>query len=605
MPLDLASIYVAGFTPRDRRELDEWAESNIVVGSWSPWEGAFTTERTPWIVAPLRVLGLQGPRHVTIFGPAAGGKSTIGEVFAAWAIDNAPGFMAWYAQDEEAAKEFAETRVQRFLESCERVRRWFPANRHARRVQAIHFPHMSLVIQAANQGNAQAKHIRHEILDEPWLYKPGMLRQLHKRTNRFAHNRTILELTTGSMQGDEVYNSYEAGTRQEWQFLCPSCNRHHVPRWSFGERGAGQGGVKWVQDARREDGTWDKRRVVETTEYECPHCGARFAANSANAYTLNRGGCYTEPAKDAMPRHWSFHWSSIASDFAQLGEIVVEFMEAMEAVKLGTTVLLQEFTQKRLAEAWAESVAADSTTHAVSDYTLADAVPQGWIVLMAVDCQQTHYWAAVRAFAADGTLRSRLIACARLESMESVREFQVQHGVPDDSVLVDSGKWPDSVYIACCRYGWHAIKGEKVPGGYTVTQPDGAKIRALARQSDARPTPSVLAAGSVQTSCALFMVSEELTSEILANCRDGRVDGWSIPADAPDFYRAQLAARVRRRVKIKGTGRDAWEWKTIGKQGEHLWDCERYLLAAAFVAGAFDFKPTTQAEEEKTDAATA
>ena len=28
-----------------------------------------------------------------------------------------------------------------------------------------------------------------------------------------------------------------------------------------------------------------------------------------------------------------------------------------------------------------------------------------------------------------------------------------------------------------------------------------------------------------------------------------------------------------------------WEWRTIGKCGEHLWDCERYQLAAAQLAG--------------------
>lgn len=601
MLFDLPEVYARAFAPRDRREIDEWAADNIIVGAWSPWEGAFTTERTPWIVEPLRVLGMPGPRRVTIFGPAAGGKSTIGETFLAWLIDNAPGFTAWYAQDEEAAKEFAETRVQRFLESCERVRRWFPANRHAKRTQAIHFPHMSFVIQAANQGNAQSKHIRHEILDETWLYAPGMLKQLHKRTTRFAHNRTILELSTGSIEGDETDEAFNLGSKQHWQFLCPQCGKHHAPRWSFGDKGQAPGGVKWAQDAMRDNGTWNFRRVAETTEYECPHCRSRYAANSANGYQLNVGGCYSAPESDAMPRHWSFHWNAIASDFPQLGDIAVEFLQAREKLKLGTTILLQEFTQKKLAEPWAENVVNESSAHAVSDYTMGSAVPAGWLLLMSADCQQTHYWVCVRAFKADGTMAARLVACARVESMDSVREFQIAHGVPDDSVVIDAGKWPDAVYTACCRYGWHAIKGEKVPGGYAIQQPDGSKVRALARQSDSRPTPANLAPGSVQSSCALFLISEELTSEILANCRSGHVGGWTIPADAPDFYRAQLAARVRRRVRVKSTGREVLEWATIGKQGEHLWDCERYLLAAAFIAGAFDFNPNTNPNATDTE----
>ena len=77
------------FRPQDRREIADWARDNIVVGSQSPWPGPFDPALTPWIIEPLRVLGQQGPRRVTITGPAAGGKSTIGEVFSAWAADNA------------------------------------------------------------------------------------------------------------------------------------------------------------------------------------------------------------------------------------------------------------------------------------------------------------------------------------------------------------------------------------------------------------------------------------------------------------------------------------------------------------------------------------
>lgn len=583
------SVYAAHAAPRDTRELDEWARENVKVGPWSPWEGDFGTDRTPFIVEPLRRLGSHGPRRVTLRGPAAGGKSTVGEVFLAWAIDNAPGFAAWYAQDEEAAKEFAETRIQRFLDSCERVRRWFPTNRHQKRTQAIHFPHMSFVIQAANQGNAQSKHIRHLICDEPWLYKPGMLAQLHKRTTRFAHNRTILEMSTGSLEGDEFDQAWHQGSRQEWQLCCQECSTHHVPRWAY---------VKWSSTAKRADGTWDQRAVAESTVYECPACSTQFPANSANGYALNSQGRYTEPASDAMPNHWSFHWNCIASDFAQLGSIAVEFLQAKAALKRGTTALLQEFTQKKLADAWIERPAEVDIARSVSSYRIGEDWPDGFARIMAVDCQKTHFWALVRAFDRKGN--SRLVACARLESWESVRAFQKEHAVNDDCVVVDSGKWADDVYHVCCRWGWIALKGEKVPGGYLIER-GKKKFRAMIRISMDRPVPSMLHSESVQRSCRLALVSDELTSQVLDRARSGSVAGWTTPSDAPEFYRSQLAARVRVPVRVGETGQSKLEWRTIGKQGEHLWDCERYVLAAAFEAGLFTIEPESESTPEKTE----
>ena len=588
--LDIPSRFVRGFAPADRRDLDDWARDNIKVGAWSPWEGRFGTDRTPWIVTPLRILGRPGPRRATILGPAAGSKSTISEVFVAWVVDNAPGFTCWFAQDEDAAKEFAETRIQRFLASCEAVSKWFPPNRHARRTQAIHFPHMSFLIQSANEGNAQSKHIRHLICDEPWLYPPGMLAALHKRTNRFAHNRTIIETSTGSLEGDEVDQAFKEGTRQEWQLHCPKCGGHHVPRWTFGRADA-PGGVKWDARAKRADGTWDLRLVVSSTYYECPACRAQYPANSANGYALNKGGKYTEPASDAVPGHWSFHWNCIASDFAQLGAIAVEFIKAKAAIKRGTTALLQEFTQKRLAEAWKDEPVELAVAEIASDYNLGDPWPAEAIRLMVVDVQLNHFWVIIRSFSKDG--QTRLVSASRLESWDSVAAFQAENGIPDNCVVVDSGDATDAVYTACCKWGWFAIKGEKVPGGYLVQRPDAAAIRVIARYSadiNGRKTefyPTQLAPGSKLRCCKMMLVSDEMTSEVMLKARGGRLAGWTIAKNAPDFYLAQLASTVRVSRPHPTTNAPIWEWKEIGNAGNHLWDCERYAIAAAFLAGYF------------------
>lgn len=562
---------------------------NVVIGPWSPWEGKFSTEQTPQVVEPLRRLGARGPKEVNLEAAAAGGKSTVGEGFLAWLIVNAPGFTAWYAQDEEAAKEFAETRINRFLDSCAAVAALAPPSRHSKRTQAIHFPHMSFVAQAANQGNAQSKHIRHLIMDEPWLYKPGMMSQLRKRTNRYAHNRTILAMSTGSLDGDEFAQAWQRGSRQSWQLFCPTCEQHHTPEWTFGE--GKPGGVNWSKDAKREDGTWDMRLVKETTVYQCPLCGTDYAATAANAFALNSRGKYSDPHPDAMPNHYSFHWDSMCSDFAQLGDIAVEYLEAKAAVKRGTTKLLQDFTQKRLAKPWKEEPPEINLGSLDSSYLMADPWTEGEATLMAVDCQDTHFWAVVRRVAKGS--RSRLVAAARLATWESVRAFQLSHAVNDDCVVVDSGHRADDVYTHCAFYGWIAIKGEAVPGGYRQRLPDGTDGFLVARASadaNGRPFqyyPAQRLPGSKQEHCALILVSDEMSSEILSRCRSGKVAGWTLARDTPEEYRKQFATMQRMSRQHKLTGQVIWFWKEIGKAGNHLWDCERYLLAAMFMTGYF------------------
>jgi hypothetical protein len=185
----------------------------------------------------------------------------------------------------------------------------------------------------------------------------------------------------------------------------------------------------------------------------------------------------------------------------------------------------------------------------------------------------------------------------------------VAHGVTEDLVLIDSGKWPDTVYSQCCLYGWLAIKGEAVPGGYLVRDSLGNAHRVIARQSEGLCYPAQLASGSKKGNTRLYLVSDQLSSEILARARSGRLAGWTIAKDAPAFYRAQLASMVRLSSRNRMTGQPILTWKELGNAGNHLWDCERYAIAAAYLCGYFHFtdfasKPETQPTNEKAESET-
>ena len=584
MSFTLAPYFAEAWQMPPDEPIHEWAARNVTFGSWSPYEGRFNPELMPWLIRPMEAMRQDDLWRIVIVAAAAGGQSTLAELFLSWLIARAPGPVAWNAPTEEDAKEFSETRIQRFLEACPEVAKWFPHNRHKKRTNAILFPHMSLIIQAANEGNAQMKHLRYLINDETWLWKPGILTQMHKRTTRVAHNRKVVDISTGSLDGDETDQGWKDGTREEWQLRCEACHGHHVPQFTFGRKDA-PGGVKWSADARRKDGTWDYRVVIGSTEYECPHCQRRYQPTDANAVLLNRHGCYSPPSADANPGVASFSWSALVSDFRILPQIAVELLQAKEAIRRGTMELMREVTQKRFAKAWKEDAQTEVKHDTEGGYLMADPWPDEVGNFLTVDCQKDHFWCVKRKWSIKGA--SRLAFAGRVESWQEVRELQLMLGVMDGNVCVDSGgtdQMTQNCYTACCKYGWNAFKGRGQEDSFVVHEEDGKSYAGPIKESKLSIIP-YLEPGSKHSSVSFFLVSKSATGEMLQMFRAAQNGMWTIASDTPQTYREQLRSVVPKTFKDPKTGREFSRLMTVGFAGDHLWDCERYQLAAAWQAG--------------------
>ena len=591
-----ARAFASGFAAADRRSIPEWCADKVTMGSWSPWPGKMSFAHTPWLIEPLLALRRERCHRITILAAAAGGKSTIAESFMGWTIRNAPGFFCWFSHTQDTAKEFAETRLWPFLESIPEVEAIMPrgADRHKKRSDGIIFPHMALLVLPANETSAQSKHIRYAVFDEPWLYKPGILAQLHKRTTKFAHNRKILELSTGSVLGDETDQAFRQGTQREWQLCCPKCEQLHIPLFSP-ERLDEKGGVRWNREAKRSTGEWDFDAVRKSVYYECPVCAAQYKASEENQHRLNRGADYTAGPPDA--EHESFHWPAWASDFRLLGDFAVEFLQAKAGLRRGTVELLQEFTQKRQAVAWDASVVdSEPTSSIVGDYAMGDPWPEAQCRIMAIDVQKTHFWVTVRDWSIGP--KTRLVWAGRLETEADCRKAQQDYGVIDERVFMDSGHFTDRVYQICCRFNWNATKGEKAPNGFTM-EDGGVKFKVPVIEANGEGVPMSLPMDAKVRSCPLYRISEEMTSERLHLFRTGRAEGWTNPSDTPKEYAEQMAARVRRARQNPKTGQTYYEWVTIARCGEHLWDCERSQIAGAFLCDVLDAEAEQPKEEKK------
>jgi hypothetical protein len=295
----------------------------------------------------------------------------------------------------------------------------------------------------------------------------------------------------------------------------------------------------------------------------------------------------------------------VASDFKNLGAIAVEYLLAKAAVKRGVMVLLQEFHQKKLALAWREIVTdADITKALDTGYKMGETWADEFVRFMTVDVQATHFWVVVRAWSK--AQESRLVWASRCESWGEVAETQLRHGVQDTRVLVDSGDFTDAVYTECAANGWYAIKGEPAARGYRRDIGGGRFVSELAEFSGGNSVnqrtkyfPARPKHGGKANWCWMIKVSNTLTYDILGAMRAG-ASGWSAANDAPKEWREQLAAVVKKQEENRATGRTEYKWKTVGKCGEHLWDCERYQLAEAVMSGVLKIstKPTNEDEDK-------
>ena len=64
-------------------------------------------------------------------------------------------------------------------------------------------------------SSAQSKRVKYLTMEEPHMYKPGMMTAFEKRCEG-VRNAKILTLSTWSILGDESDAAYQSGTCEEW-----------------------------------------------------------------------------------------------------------------------------------------------------------------------------------------------------------------------------------------------------------------------------------------------------------------------------------------------------------------------------------------------------
>lgn len=581
----------------DTRPISEWAAEHVKLPH-SARKVKFDVSLTPYLELPLRMLQDNTYQVITCLGAVQSAKSTIAEVFACWAMSEDPGPLMWNFQSDPDAKEAAEMRVNKMFDACAPLAAKMPEG-NARKTMSIVFDDGNWVLMqgATAKGNLQSKSVRYLLNDETWLYPVGHVAEADKRTTAYEWNRKVLNISTGALQGDETSELFEGATRHEFGFTCPKCKTWQI--WIWGERGK-QGGMKWDENeaTRDKNGAWNYAEVLKSQRYECQHCDARYFDTPQDRRLLNSVSSYVQQNQNPEPARASCHWPAMVVPWIRWSTLLVEFLKATESARLGVMKPLQEFVQKRLAQAWEERQVEDKVTVSNSPYKMRELWPLMKRHFVTVDVQKDHFWVVGRMWAPDGS--SRKSFAGRLELWEDIRNLQLELGVQDNCVLVDASYGPGAggpraVFFQCCMYGWTALMGDdrdffKIT--YIEKNVRKTKLSLVSLPQRGDPLLGLKHSDAEyqkahklkMKTCLVIRWSNPGVKDILENLSRGRGASWEIPMDTPKEWHEHMKSEVKRIRPHRETGRPTVEYVLVGKRQAHLRDCECEQIVAAILA---------------------
>lgn len=579
----------------------DWAKRHVDLPTVYAIPGQFQVEKSRHLIEPFDALRDDEIREVVVYKSPQTGGTLLADIFVPYMLDTRPASCLWVFQTDAMAKSHAESRVMPVIKRCEPLKRLLPADRHKTRTQEIILNNgVPFWIQGPSIANLQSRSICILILDEVWLYKPGMVEEARNRTAAFdrAGRSKRLLISQGDEVGQPMNQAWKSGTMEDWHVACPDCGKH---QWLCYQETSPAGEpiyrMKWNQSGG-------------DIRYVCRFCSSEWKDSAELKAHFNDSGKYAVTNPDHNPEVRSFRWGRLAFDSWEA--LVDQYRKALYAKSKGNLIPLKVVIQKHIPDAWdpKEHQSTDVVKVATEDYNPADPWEDESRRFLTVDCQAhlTRFYAVVRAWTSGGD--SRRLARAQLSSFEDIRQMQLDWKISSKFVALDSGYEATKVYRACCRYveggrGWTALKGDHKEN-FRITTAGRTEFRIFSQKFDGDPalgmrsrdvaywleslSPEALKLYKRgRLKAWLYMWSNPAIFEILQRLRDGQGARWVAPTSEKDDpleieYRKHMGNMVQVPDTDK-TGREVLSWKSMGE--EHFWDCEAMQLVCAIMAGCF------------------
>lgn len=576
----LHSTFEATIAPSPDLQIFDWARENIDLPASYQIPGRFHVEKSRHLIEPFKALYDDTIRRVVLMKAIQTGGTLVADIYVPWVMATNPGNVMWIMQTDDIAKDHSESRMLPVMKRCAALQRLLPDDPRKIRIQEILFKSdVALYIQGPSINNLQSKSIRVVIGDEVWLWEPGVLTELIGRQSAYRRVGTDkgLFISQAGKKDDQFDALWQEGSRRIWTVQCEHCRDWFEPRWTWEVSVNGTmeyRGMRWDDDGHQ-------------VRYQCPLCGECMVDTPRLKANWNLTGRFSGEQAGTVA---SFKWNCVITDSWQ--ELVAEFRKANLAKRNGSTLPLQQFLQKKMAEPWDERMGVEQVMLLTSAYTPG---PEKWEHethrFMTVDVQKDYFVVVIRAWANDGS--SRLLHFdPKVSTWPELRELQTRFGIIRAAVDEKYGIRSAEVRKWCFIYDWIAFRGsdkKDFPNPemgkrtlYSVPQLTdifvGIKDKDRAKFFEGFSPEAMAKFESGNRSCIVVDWAGPTVRDIFCNLRDGKGAKWEAYDGVGREYNEQLYGFVKR-TRHDPRGNEIQEYHVIGP--DHAADCESMQVVVA------------------------
>jgi hypothetical protein len=590
---ELTEYTHALLAPIPRLSVSEWAEANIVFDErTSAIPGRFSASLTPYIREPLQAYADKTITDLTLCFGTQTAKTTVVMVGTAYRIVNDAVPVLWVMPNADLAKSFSKTRWQQMVEDCEPLKAQKPKKRDLFNNLEQHFAKVTLNFVGSNSASNLASRPAGLLnMDETDKFKEntereaGALQLAQERTKTFPYPLRVKTSTPTTVTG-EIWQEFLLGDQRFYNVPCPHCGSLIILRFRV-ENEHGFCGLRWWRESedevRGEGGEWDMEKVRKSAFYRTQCCGHEIYDYHKPA--MLEAGKWIPTNPNAEPRRRSYHLSSLYSLLGRettFGAIAVAWLQTH-----GSITKRHNFINSMLAETWDDEKAVDDNPIFREVYEVAE-LPPDRTPLMAIDVQDNHFWAVVRAFAAPNADRpngeSWQLFADRLTTIEEAVAVQHAFGVESKYVSIDMAKYTNRVAKWVVEFDWRGLWGDDKRGFLHQPAP-GQNVQLLWSKVQYRDPHVGTPFQSDRNEMAKYMFwANDPIKDLLAVLRYSDPAIFHVSANAHKNYQKHMNAEQQIVEKLKRSGKYVRRWKQFSRDN-HLFDTELMCLVRALQLG--------------------
>jgi len=562
--------------PTEDLQPSEWARrfrhlSEFVSAEPGPWRN----DRTPYLVELMD--SVRGEAEEIVFCKAAqvGFSEATRNVLGYW-IDQAPGPILMVMPSERATAEVVEERIKPLLQESPVLKSHVTHRQRDTNLSRIKLDSCSIYVGWAGSPQSLAtRPIRYVVLDEVDKYPPFSGREADpvalakKRTTTYAHRARTLIGSTPTTRSGNIWKAWEqCGDQRHFHVPCPKCKKYQRLLWPQ---------VRWPKRGEKDRNAHaDGIELHARAWYECQHCRAKITdANKPDM--LDRGvwvGSDQVVGDDGevqgprvRTKRVGYHLSSLYSPWVTFSRMASEYLRAV-----GDAALMMDFRNSRLAEPFEDRVLATKTDEISEKAQRAPApgvIPE-WAqgLYTTADTQSDHFYWVTRAWGYE--YRSQLIAwgiCDDFDTLEKIsleQQYRTEQGgvATPSTLLIDSA-------------------GNRTNEVYEFAMRDEGRIIPIRGSSHPMRSPWSLTRIKNRNITLRVIDTEFYKDALVRLIRDKNTALWMPHNEVTDDYVQQMASEH----KITDVKRKRQVWVPVSSGARnHVWDCEVYQAAAAYMA---------------------